>query len=68
MTTHLSFCDHFTRTIRNMLFESVQHTGKEWRLSLPTVIRQYKSAIHDSTKLRPVDAMQDKNQMKLKQL
>ena len=68
MPTHLSFSDRFTRKIKNMLFESVQHTGKEWRLSLPTVIRQYKSTIHDSTKLRPVDAMQDKKQQTLKQI
>ena len=38
MTTHLSFIDRFTRTTTNMLFERVQHTGKECHLLLPNVI------------------------------
>ena len=39
-TTHLSFIDRFTRTIKNMLFERVEHTGKSWHLLLPAVINQ----------------------------
>ena len=44
-----------------MLFERVQHTGKEWRLLLPNVIKQYNNTIHDSTKFKPVDAVKDSN-------
>jgi len=57
MTTHLSFIDHFTRKIKNMLFERVQHTGKELHLLLPNVMKQYNNTIHDSTKFKPVDAL-----------
>ena len=42
MTTHVSFIDRFTRTIKHMLFGSVQHTCKKWQLLLPNVIKQYK--------------------------
>ena len=38
-TTHLSFIDRFTRTIKNMLFERVEHTKQSWNLLLPSVIK-----------------------------
>ena len=38
VTTHLSFIDRFTRTIKTMLFEREQHTGKSWHLFLQNVI------------------------------
>ena len=53
MTTHLSFTDRY------VLFERVQHTKKEWHLLLPNIIKQNNNTIHDSTKLKPVDAIQD---------
>ena len=59
MTTNLSFIDRITRTIKNMLFEWVQHTGKEWHRLLPDVINQYNNTIHSSTKFKPVDAIKD---------
>ena len=61
MTTHLSFLDRFTRKIKNILFERVQHTQKDWHLLLSNVIKRYNSTLHNSTKLKPVDAIQDKN-------
>ena len=62
MTTHLSFIDRFTRTIKDMLFGRVQHTKKDWHLLLQAVIKQYNNTTHESTRLRPVDAIQDKIQ------
>ena len=55
MTTHLSFIGRFTRTMR------VQHNKKEWRLLLPAITKQYNTTIHDSTKLKPIDASKDSN-------
>ena len=65
-TTHLSFIDRFTRTIKNMLFERVEHTGKSWHLLLPAVIKQYNNTIHSSTKLKPIDAIKDSNAIEVK--
>ena len=64
MTTHLSFIDRFTRTMKNMLFERVQHAGKDWHLLLSNVIKQYNNTIHNSNK--SVDAIQDKNAAEVK--
>ena len=61
MTTHVSFIDRFTRTIKYVLFERVQHTGKEWHVLLPNVIKQYNNTIHDSTNFKPIDAIKDSN-------
>ena len=58
MTTDLSF-DCLTRTIKSMLYERVQHIRKGWHLLFSDVIKQYSNTIHDSTKLKPVDAIQD---------
>jgi len=66
MTTHLSLIDCFTETMNNMLFESVQHTGKEWHILLSHVIDQCNTTIFSSTKLRPVDAIQDKSAVEVK--
>ena len=66
MTTHLSFIDTFTRTIKNVLFERVQHTGKDCHILLPNVIKQYNNTISESTKFRPVDAIHDKNAVEVK--
>jgi len=66
MTSHLSFIDRFTRTIKNMLFERVQYTKKDWHLLVPAVIKQYNNKINESTKLRPVDAIHDKNAVEVK--
>ena len=49
-----------------MLFKRVQHTIKEWHLLLSNVIKQYSSTIHNSTKLKPVDAIQGKHAVELK--
>ena len=49
-----------------MLFERAQHTGKDWHLLLPAVVKQYNNTIHSSTKLKPVDAIQDKNAVEAK--
>ena len=65
-TTHLSFIDRFTRTIKNMLLERAQHTKKYWYLLLSNVIKQYKNTIQNSTKLKPVGAIQDKNTLEAK--
>ena len=51
MTTNLSCIDRFPRTIKNMLFERIQHTKKDWQLLFQTVIKQYNNTIHNSTKL-----------------
>ena len=66
MTTHLSLIDRFTRTIKNMLFERVQHTEKYLRLLLTNVIQQYNNTIHESTRFRPVDATHDKSAVEVK--
>ena len=47
MTTHLSCIDSFTRTIKDMLFERVEHTKKDWYLLLPAVIQQYNNTNND---------------------
>jgi len=65
-TTHLSFIDRFTRTIKNMLFQRVQHTKKSWHLLLQNVIKQYNNTIHSSTGLKPIDAVSDKNALQVK--
>ena len=44
-----------------MLFERVEHTKKDWHLLLPAVIKQYTNTVHDSTKLKPIDAIKDSN-------
>ena len=44
-----------------MLFERVEHSGKSWHLLLPSVIKQYNNTIHSSTKMKPVDAINDSN-------
>ena len=49
-----------------MLFERVQHTGKDWHLLLANVIKQYNNTIHSSTKLKPVDAIKDKDAVEVK--
>ena len=61
-----SFIDSFARTTKNMLFERVEHTEKDWHLLLPNVIRQYNNTIHDSSILKPVDAILDKNVVEVK--
>jgi len=65
-TTRLSLIDRFTRTIKNMLFERVEHTKQDWHLLLPSVVKRYNNRIHSSTKLKPVDAIQDKNAVEAK--
>ena len=65
-TTHLSFIDRFTRTIKNMLFERVEHSGKSWHLLLPSVIKQYNNTIHSSTGYKPIDAIHDKHVVDVK--
>ena len=44
-----------------MLFERVQHNGKDWHLLLQAVIKQYNNTIHESTKLKPIDVVKDSN-------
>ena len=58
-TTHLSFIDRFTRTIKDMLSERVEHPKTDWHWLLQAVIKQYNNTIHDSTKFKPVDAIKD---------
>ena len=50
MTTHLWFIGRFTRTIKYMLHERVEHTGNGWHRLLANVINQYKHKIHSSTR------------------
>ena len=49
-----------------MLFERVQHTKKDWHLLLSNANKQYNNTIHNSTKLKPVDAIQNKNAVEVK--
>ena len=49
-----------------MLLERVRHTKKDWHLLLSNVVKQYKNTIHGSTKLKPVDARQDKKAVEVK--
>ena len=44
-----------------MLFERVEQTKKDWPLLLPAVVKQYNNTIHDSTKVKPIDAIKDSN-------
>ena len=60
-TSHLPFIDRFTRTIKTMLFEREQHTGKSWHVFLQNVIQQYNNTIHSSTQFKPIDAIKDVN-------
>ena len=66
MTTHLWFIDGFTRTIKNMFFERVEHTGKDWHRLLANVINQSNNAIHSSTKSKPVVAIKANNVVEVK--
>ena len=59
MTFRLSCIDTFTRTMKNMLFERVEHSGKDWHALLAHVISQCLNTTHSSTKIKPVDALKD---------
>jgi len=42
------------------------NTQKEWHRLLANIINQYNSTIHNSTKLKPVNAIQDKDAVEVK--
>ena len=51
------FAEKFNRTLRNLLKKTIFEKGRaDWLSELPSVIKQYNSTIHHSTKVTPVQA------------
>ena len=50
------------RTLRSLLKKSVFEKGRaDWLSELPSVIKQYNNTIHNSTKMKPIDASKKSN-------
>ena len=57
------FAERFNRTIRDLLKKIVFEQGDaKWVDILPTIIKQYNTRIHSSTKLSPIQASLKKNE------
>ena len=51
------FAERFNRTIRNLLKKPVfEKRRASWINELPAVIKKYNNTIHNSTKMKPIDA------------
>ena len=51
------FAERFIRTIRNLLKKAVFLKGNaDWLSEFPSVINKYNNTIHNSTKMKPIDA------------
>ena len=57
------FAERLNRTIRNLLNKPVFEKGNaDWLNELPSVIKQYNNTIHNSTKMKPIDASKKSNE------
>ena len=57
------FAERFNRTIRNLLIRPVFEKGKaSWIDELPSVIKNYNNTIHNSNKMKPIDASKKSNE------
>ena len=51
------------RTLRNFLKKPVFEKGKvDWVSEIPSVIKQYNNTIHNSLKMKPIDASKKSNE------
>ena len=58
-----SIAERVIRTLRNFLKRSVFLAGKaDWLRELPSVVKQYNNTIHNSTKMKPIDASEKSNE------
>ena len=58
-----SIAERVIRTIRNLLKKPVFEKGKaDWLSELPSVVKKYKNTIHNSTKMKPIDASKKSNE------
>ena len=58
-----SIAERVIRTIRNLLKKPVFLAGKaDWLSELPSVIKQYNNAVHNSTKMTPNQAFKKSNE------
>ena len=59
----LSIAERVIRTVRILLKKPVFEKGRaDWLSELPSVIKQYKNTIHNSTKMKPIDASKKSNE------
>ena len=59
------FAEQFSRPIRNLLEKPVFLVGKaSWKIELQSVIKQYNTTIHSSTKITPIQATRKANAKK----
>ena len=57
------FAERFNRTMRNLLKKPVFEKGKaSWIKELPSVIKKFNNTIHNSTKMKPIDASKKSNE------
>ena len=58
-----SLAERVIRTVRNLLKKPVFEKGKaDWLSELPSVIKQYNTTIHSSTKMTPIQASKKSNE------
>ena len=58
-----SIVERVIRTVRNILKKPVFEKGRaDWVSELPSVIKKYKNTIHNSTKMKPIDASEKSNE------
>ena len=58
-----SIAERVIRTVRNLLKKPVFEKGKtDWLSELPSVIKKYNNTIHNSTKMKPIDASKKSNE------
>ena len=58
-----SIAERVIRTIRNLLKKPVFEKGRaDWVSELPSVIKKYNNTIHNSTKMKPIDASKKSNE------
>ena len=58
-----SIAERVIKTLRNLLKKPVFEKGNaDWLSELPSVIKQYNNTIHNSTKMKPIDASKKSNE------
>ena len=57
------FAERFNRNIRNLLKKPVfEKRNADWLNELPSVVKQFNNTIHNSTKMKPIDASRKPNE------
>ena len=60
------FAERFNRTIRNVLKKPVlEKRNADWLSELSSVIKPYKKTLHNSTKMKPIDASEKSKERKV---